>query len=263
MNTLERQRFLMTKANKFNFVSIPDSARELKVSVETIRRDINILCEQKKLKKVHGGAVPIHAAVKKDPKYPQRFHHNPKGKAAVAQEAAKLIRNGDVVTFDGGATAAMVAQHIHDIKDVTFIVNSLHIANILAEKLDNHEITGRVILIGGELHTASRICTDTYAMEQLENFRFDIAFISASSLSADGIANTTLGGVFVSKLIKHAATTVLVVDSDKLGGASTYRFAKVTDVSHIIVDDLNPMPQDLLEALEGSDTKLTVASCKE
>ena len=65
MKSIERQRFLMTKANKHNFVSIPDSARELKVSIETIRRDINILCEQKKLKKVHGGAVPLHAAVKK------------------------------------------------------------------------------------------------------------------------------------------------------------------------------------------------------
>ena len=63
MKSVERQRFLLTKASKFNFVSIPDSARELKVSVETIRRDINILCSQKKLKKVHGGAVPLGSGV--------------------------------------------------------------------------------------------------------------------------------------------------------------------------------------------------------
>lgn len=258
MKSVERQRFLMTKANKFNFISIPASAAELKVSVETIRRDINILCDQKKLKKVHGGAVPVHAAVKKDPNYTLRFRRNPRGKAAVAAEACKLVHDGDVVTLDGGATTAVVAQHIHNVKDVTFVVNSLHIADIISEKLSKGELTGRLIFIGGEVHIPELTASDTYALEQLERFRFDIAFISASSVSADGVANTTLSGVFISKLMKNAAATVLVVDSDKLGGASTYTFAKVTDFAHIIVDDLKPMPQDLLEKLEGSDTQLTV-----
>ena len=55
MKSIERQRFLMAKAKKNNFISIPDSAAELGVSVETIRRDINILCAQKQLKKVRSG----------------------------------------------------------------------------------------------------------------------------------------------------------------------------------------------------------------
>lgn len=263
MKNAERQRFLLTKANKFNFVSIPDSARELQVSVETIRRDINILCDQKKLKKVHGGAVPVHAAVKKDPNYPLRFQRNPQGKAAVAAEAAKLIRDGDVVTMDGGATTAVVAQHVQNAKNVTFVVNSLHIADILAGKLSSGEITGRLIFIGGEIHLPELYASDTYALEQLDSFRFDIAFVSASSVSAAGIASTTLSGVFVRKLMKQAAMSVLVVDSDKLGGTSTYRFATPTDFDHIIVDNRKPIPQDLLELLEGADTQLNVVDCRE
>lgn len=258
MKSTERQRFLLTRANKFNFVSIPDSAKELKVSVETIRRDINILCEQKKLKKVHGGAVPIQAAVKKDPTYPQRFQHNPKGKTAVAIAAAALIHDGDVVTMDGGATTAVVAQHIRDVKNVTFVVNSLRIADILADKLESGEITGKLILIGGELLMPSRAAFDSYAAEQMAPFRFDIAFASASSVSASGVANTTLNGIYVRHLLQKAAVTVLVVDSEKLGGTSTYQFAMPTDFDHIIVDDLKPVPQDLLEMLEQSDTQLTV-----
>lgn len=258
MKSIERQRFLLTKANRFNFVSIPDSAGELRVSVETIRRDINILCSQKKLKKVHGGAVPIQATVRKDPAYNQRFQHNPKGREAVAAAAARLIKNGDVVTLDGGATTLLLAKHITGVENVTFVVNSLHIATTLAEKLESGEITGKLIIPGGTVDPASQNATDGYAMANLEPFRFDIAFISASSVSVQGVANSSLSGVFVRKLMEHSAASVLIFDSDKLGGTSTYRFAMPTDFAQIFVDDRLPIPQDLLDALEGTDTVLTI-----
>lgn len=258
MKSMERQRFLLTKASKFNFVSIPDSARELKVSVETIRRDINILCDQKRLKKVHGGAVPIHAAIKKDPAYQQRFQLNPKGREAVAAAAARLIKNGDVVTMDGGATTLLLAKHITGVEDVTFVVDSLYIATTLADKLSSGEITGKLIFLGGTVDLDNYTVSDSYALRNLEPFRFDIAFVSASSVSAWGVANSSLSGVFVRKLMDHSSVSILVTDSDKLGGTSTYRFALPTDFDQIFVDDRLPVPQDLLDALEGTDTKLTV-----
>ncbi len=261
MKSIERQHFLLTRANKFNFVSIPDSAQELNVSVETIRRDINILCNQKKLKKVHGGAIPVHSAVKKDPPYSQRFQRNISGKDAVGIAAAGLIHNGNIVTMDGGATTAIVAKHIHGVENVTFVTNSLYIASILAEKLENAEITGNLIFIGGEIRTSDRTTSDVYAMAQLEHFRFDIAFASATSVSTVGVANNTLSGAFIKQLLDRAAITVLVADSDKLGGASTYTFAMPTDFDHIITDDLHPFPKDLKEMLDDSDTRLTVVNC--
>ncbi len=258
MKTLERQKLLLAKANKNSFVSIPDTAQELQVSVETIRRDINILCNQKKLKKVHGGAVPIQNAIRKDPSFFQRFHHNPKGKSAVAAESAQLVRSGDVVTMDGGATTLMVAQHITGVSNVTFVVNSLPIASTLIEKISSGDISGNVIILGGKLTPANQTVSDAYALEQLEHFRFDIAFISASSVSAYGVSNFSLSGVFVRKLMDHAATRVLAIDSEKLGAASTYRFASISDFDYVVTDDLNPFPQDLWEQVESSKVHLTI-----
>lgn len=262
MKSIERQAYLLKAATQNKFVSIPRSAAELHISVETIRRDINILCDQKKLKKVHGGAIPIYAAVKKDPDYSQRFSRNPKGKDVVAAEAAKLVKNGDVVTMDGGATTMLVAQHITNVQNVTFVVNSLHIATILADKLESGELTGSLIFLGGDLELSNRTTDGAYALEQLDNFRFDICFASASSVSVTGVANSSLCGVYVAKLLKHAAMRVLVVDSEKLGGTSTYRFASTTDFDRIITDDQNPTPQDLLDLLINSGTQFTVVHCK-
>jgi len=163
------------------------------------------------------------------------------------------------VTLDSGATNVLLARHITGVENVTFVVNSLHIANVLAERLENGEISGKLIMIGGVVDSPERRTADTHALESLDPFRFDLAFLTASAVSAEGVANANLSPtVFIRKQLLHAATTILVADSEKLGSTSTYRFAMPTDFDHIFVDDRLPIPQDLLDALEGTDTKLTI-----
>ncbi len=261
MKSIERQHFLMAKAKKANFISIPDSATELGVSVETIRRDINILCAQKQLKKVHGGAVPVKTALHKDALFPQRLKQYQDRKLAVASEGCKLIRDGDVVSFDGGATTVALAEALEDKHNMTFVVNSLHIAEILARKLREGILSGRLILIGGDVDINSLYIMDAYAVDSLDKFHFDVAFVSCSSLSASGVCNSSLSGIYCKHLVSRSTAAVLVLDSSKLGATSTYEFAKPTDFAHIIVDDQAPIPQDLLQVLENSDTKLTVVHC--
>ena len=258
MNTIERQEYLLKEATAKNFVSIPNSADFLGVSVETVRRDINILCEKRLLKKVHGGAVPVKLSFRKDPQYTQRIKQNQQVKNTIAMEAVKLIRDGDTITMDGGATTSILAEQIHSVHNVTFVVNSLYIANTLAEKLSAGEITGRLIFIGGEIDPNGRFTADSYALQSVEKFHFDLAFVSCTALSAAGASNDTLSDVYVKHLIQRASTSVLIVDSEKLGVFSTYEFAKPTDFDHIFIDNQKPFPKDLLELLESSNTHLTI-----
>lgn len=261
MKSIERQHFLMAKAKKFDFVSIPTAAAELGVSVETIRRDINILCAQKQLKKVHGGAVPMKAALHKDALFPQRLRLHQSRKLAVVNEACKLIRDGDVVSFDGGATTVALVEALKDKHNVTFVVNSLHIVEILSRKLREGILSGRLIFIGGEIDTSSLFTMDPYAIDALDKFHFDIAFVSCTSLSASGVCNSSLSGIYCKHLVNRSSAAVLILDSSKLGNTSTYEFAKPTDFTQIVVDDQVPFPQDLLQQLENSDTKLTIVHC--
>lgn len=258
MNTIERQEYLLKEATAKNFVSIPNSADFLGVSVETIRRDINRLCEKRLLKKVHGGAVPVKLSFRKDPQYTQRIKQNQQVKTAIAHEAIKLIRDGDTITFGGGATTVILAEQIHSVHNVTFVVNSLHIANTLANKLASGEITGRLIFIGGEIDYNTRHAIDLYALESMEKFHFDIAFVSCSALSASAVSNDSLSSIYMKRLLQRANTAVLLVDSDKLGVYSTHEFAKPTDFDWIITDDQKPFPKDLMNLLQDSDTRLKI-----
>lgn len=62
----------MNVAVRDGSVSIPETAKYFNVTVETIRRDVNALCSAKKLRKVHGGAVPLKHALRRDPNYASR-----------------------------------------------------------------------------------------------------------------------------------------------------------------------------------------------
>lgn len=172
-----------------------------------------------------------------------------------------MIRDGDVVSMDGGATCYVLASCISGVRNVTFILNSLPIATILLDKIADGEITGRVILLGGELDPESRGGYDLAAADALSRYHFDIVFISCTSLSADGVANSTLSGVFMQHLMEQSAVSVLVTDSDKIGQSSVYTFAKPTDFDRIIIDNKKPCPSDLKELLESADTELTIVSC--
>lgn len=260
MKSTERQHFLMTKVKKANFISIPGAAEELGVSVETIRRDINILCAQNQLRKVHGGAVPVKTALHKDALFSQRLKQYQGRKLAVVNEASKYIRDGDVVALDGGATTVQLAEVLEDKHNVTFIISSLPIAEILTKKLREGTLTGRLIFIGGEIDLNSLYANDLYALDSLDKFHFDIAFLSCTSLSANSVCNSSLS-LYSTHLVNRATTAVLILDSSKLGNTSTYEFAKATDFAHIVVDDQVPVPQDLLQLLENSDTKLTIVHC--
>lgn len=262
MVSAQRKNYILRTAQAEGFVSIPKTAEKFGVSIETIRRDVNQLCALHQLKKVHGGAAPVKSPVRKDPRFMTRIRQNQQGKIAISEEAVKMIRNGDVVTMDGGATTTVLASCISGVQDVTFVVNSLPIAGILVEKIDVGEISGKVIIIGGELDIKTQSASDVLAATTIDKYHFDLAFISCSSLSATGVSNSSLSGALVRKLMDHASVSVLIADSDKIGKNSIYEFAKPTDFDRIILDDQVPCPVELEKALEESDTKLTIVHCE-
>ena len=264
MNSIERQEYLIETALKNQFVSIPKTAEKLGVSVETIRRDINILCEKNKLKKVHGGAAPIKSPLWKDGDYFTRIKRNQQGKIAIAMEAAKMIQDGTIVSFDGGATTEMLASYITNVHRVMFVVNSLPIATILVDKINSGEISGTVIMVGGQINSPGYRTYTPMALDTLDKYYCNIAFLSCTALSADGATSGALNtGVYAQHLMRRAATSVLLTDSEKLGKSSLYEFAKLSELDRIIVDDLYPCPPDIVEAVETTNTQLTIVSCQE
>ena len=262
MVSQQRQNYILKIAKKDGFVSIPETAKKLGVSVETIRRDVNTLCATNQLRKVHGGASPIKTPIRKDAPFVRRMRENQQAKIAICTEAARMIRDGDVVTMDSGATCMTLASCIRNVHDVRFIVNSIHIATTLIERINAGELSGHVVILGGELNPHNLATYSVVTLDEIHKYHFDIAFISCSSLSADGVANTTVAGSYVPHLMKRSSSCILIADSEKVGKNSVYKFAELTDFDHIFIDNLHPCPEDITKALEGTGTVLSVVDCK-
>ena len=261
MTTLERQAYLLKTAQKNGFVSIPKSAQKLGVSVETIRRDINTLCQNKQLKKTHGGATPIKSPIWKDVPFHQRVQQAPPAKVAICQEAMKMIRDGDVIALDCGATTELLATQLQGFHNVTFVVNSLRIATILADKVNSGEIGATVVMTGGQIFTATHRSYTIAALETVDQYHYDLVFASATGLSLSGAStSSTNQAMYTQHLMQRASRCVLILESHKLGKHSLIDFAKHVNFDRIITDDQNPFPADLREALENSHTQLTVVS---
>lgn len=262
MVSQQRQKYLLNTAQKEGFVSIPKTAELFDVSIETIRRDVNLLCQQNLLKKVFGGAVPTKASIWREPDSSKgtRIQHS---KIAIAREAAKMIRDGDAVSFDGCSTTLELANCLRDIRRVTFVVNSMPIATLLYNKTLAGEISGTIITTGGQINTNAYRSLTYMALETIDKYHYDIVFVTATAVSADSVSNSSTNpGIYSQHLMRRATKSVLLAESNRLGKTSICDFAKPTDFDYIITDDENPCPTDLLEGLRDSGTELIVVSCK-
>ena len=92
MLTDHRYQEILSRLNGTGRVGVSDVAAYLRVSEETIRRDLKVLEERGVLRRIHGGAVPPR--LDQDRPLHERGKTNPREKAKVAANAEGLIRTG-------------------------------------------------------------------------------------------------------------------------------------------------------------------------
>ena len=120
----ERQEFILHQINLHNKVLSTDLSQKLKISDDTIRRDLNELAEGGKLLKVHGGVL--------SKSFRNSFQHKEiysiDNKKIIAQKAAALIQDGMFVLTTGGTTIIELARSLPENLQATFITGSLQAA---------------------------------------------------------------------------------------------------------------------------------------
>ena len=103
MNKNERVSRILEELNKHNIVEVKQLSDDFKVSMETIRRDLESLEKQYFLKRVHGGAIAlkrnIHAT-----NFNERKTVHIKEKQHIAKNCVALVQEGDFIAFDVSTT---------------------------------------------------------------------------------------------------------------------------------------------------------------
>jgi DeoR/GlpR family transcriptional regulator of sugar metabolism len=248
----EQRRVLILEAiARQGAARVAELARGLRVSRETIRRDIMRLEADNKLSKTHGGALALGMA---EPAVAERMQINIAGKRAIAGHAAEMVADGTSLILDCGTTALCLAEILVVRRRLTVLTNDLAVAARLAGRYDN-----RVYLLGGALAGDQSATFGDEARAMLAGHYADLAFVSPAVVSDHPwlMDYTREAAALHEAMIAQARATVLLVDATKFGRTAPARVAAF-ERAVALITDARPSAA-LLRALKTIAGKIVIA----
>lgn len=232
-----RQVEIIAAARQSGRVEVDDLARHFKVTTQTIRKDLNDLCERNILARTHGGAT-ISSGVENLSYEARRFVASDE-KRAIGQAAARLIPNKSSLFVNIGTTTEEVANALADHASMLVITNNLNVATRLY-RLPTFD----VIVAGGALRRTDGGVVGAQAVDLIRQFKVDFAVIGVSAIHEDGsLLDFDYQEVRIAQaIIENAQHVVLVADRTKIGRAAPVRVARLAQINTFVTDRLVSAP---------------------
>src|SRR5262249_23078838 len=247
-----RQQQIIDLVRQRGFVSIEALAEHFAVTPQTVRRDINQLCERELLRRYHGGAGLPSSVENVAYKTRQILFHEEKRR--IAQSCAQHIPDGASLFINIGTTTEEVARALLGHRHLRVITNNLHVATILSEN-DQFE----VIVAGGEVRSRDRAIIGMATLDFISQFKVDFGIIGISGIDADGsLLDFDPREVRVSQaIIANSRQVFLVADHSKFGRNPMVRLGGLGELDAFFTDA--PPPPAIVALLAENDVQLVIA----
>lgn len=246
MHEVERHRIILAEVEEKPIATLGYLVNLLGASEATVRRDINELQRQGKLKKVRGGAEALHPPANTSlvgRPYSVNQLINAKAKRAIAKEAVGLLGDGMSVTISGGTTTYFMAEFMRSCK-LQVLTNSFVIAEQLLKRSKC-----MVMLPGGNVYREQNIILSPFPNDVSSQFYASMLFIGAQGVGPQGVMEADPQIVqAVMKLLDQADQRVLLVDSSKFENRSNLIVCPLSHVDIVITDDgIDPTRRQMIE----------------
>ncbi len=224
----ERKRNILDILTEEPDVSVAELAKELDVSVVTIRADLDALENEGLIVRTRGGALPAF-----HPKILGELGKNKESKSVIAKAAACIIKDGDSVIIGNGTTTSLIGKYLLGRKDIHIVTNN---TLLLTYARVNPQI--KITLIGGEFRPSDEGVVGPMALKELEQFHVSKAFVGIDgiSLKQGFTANLIEGAEFVRKIADQADEVYAVADSDKFGKPGFAKIMPFNGVDALVCD---------------------------
>lgn len=225
----ERIQEIMKILEREDRVLINDLCETFNTTPVTIRKDLDLLEQQGVLKRTHGGAIlrkPLFRGLALN----EKEKLNSDEKERIAEEAAKMINEGDVIILDSGSTTTFLARKMKGMKGVTVITNAVNIALELADS------DLEVILTGGALQKNSSTLVGPLADGMLKKISADKLFHGVDGIDYDiGLTTPDIIEANTSRvMMERAGENILLVDSSKFGRRSLGVICQIKDIDKMV-----------------------------
>lgn len=242
-----RQNSIMEQLRATGQQSINELAAHFDVATQTIRRDINDLCDRGLARRVHGGVAPPSNPLNLN--FHARATLNEAAKRSIAQAAAALIPDGSTVLLGIGTTVQYVAEALVQTTDITIVTNNLEVARLMcnAPSCD-------VQVVGGTLRPEDRDMVGPQALDGYRKYVADFGVIGAGALDSEfGVLDFKQFDAELGNIIQHSARHLLLVaDHSKWNRSATHRVSTFEAIDHFVTDTLP-------EAIKWTNGPVTLA----
>ncbi|HHT7191632.1 TPA: DeoR/GlpR family DNA-binding transcription regulator, partial [Bacillus cereus] len=211
----------------------------LNVSIDTVRRDLEVLEKKGTIKRVHGGAILKQNNNNVLNKlFNEREINNLEKKREVATAAVELIEEGQAIALNGGTTTIELAKVLAEkFQRLTIITNDIRILSILGSNKNF-----QVILAGGFFNPEEYTLYGKQCEEILSAFNIDIAFITVNGLSLEnGLTDFRIHEVEVIKsILSRTKHKVVIADSSKFETSSYINICPLKEIDLFVTDGSIP-----------------------
>lgn len=228
---------ILTALQKSGSVSVDGLSSELDVSLVTIRRDLDALERQGRLRRTHGGAVSIeplfYEPFRNDRSFQAQVERFADEKRRIGRAAAALIKAGEIIALTPGTTTTEVIRGIPLNHKITVVTSTVNVAMELSKRKDLE-----VFVTGGHLRGDWFSLVGPTAAQSLSQLLIHTLFIGA-----DGIDPKSGVSCYIpeeaqlnSTMVKHAQRKIAVVDHSKFGVVAGWRICPTSELNILVTD---------------------------
>ncbi len=212
-------------------VLVDDLASHFNVTPQTIRKDLNDLCEQRLLSRIHGGA--LFPSGIENMEYEARRKIAADEKDAIGRAAAKLIPDNASLFINIGTTTEAVSTALLDHDGLMVITNNINVANRMRVYPSIE-----VVIAGGVVRGSDGGIVGEAAVDFIRQFKVDYAVIGSSAIDHDGaLLDFDFREVKVAQaIIANARHVILVADRTKFERTAPVRIGHLSQVDTFITD---------------------------
>jgi len=210
-------------------LSVQDIVEATGSSEATARRDLDVLEKTGSIIRTIGGAMQATQEVPFAAKQSALLQE----KERIAETAASLVREGDVICLTGGTTTYLIARALKQHRGITIVTNAV---NIAAELADAEDV--QVVVTGGVMRSKSYELIGPLAESVIGKLNISKMFLGVDGVSAEHgfTMHSELEARIAQLLIERSSEVYAVFDHSKLLRSALFTIIPLDRATGIITD---------------------------
>ncbi len=230
------QQLRNTEQDQSEMITSAMLTEHFNVSVQSIRKDLNLLSDLGLVKRVHGGiTLPVQSY---NLSFTNRQVINLAAKKAIARKVVATLPKGASIFLGIGTTPQQIAQELIHHPGLTVVTNNLNAGLVLCQ---NPNID--IYLSGGKIRHSDQDVTGEDCTRFLSKFHLNFGIFGVGGIAENGalLDFSPEESHISSAIINNCDKCILVADKSKYLRSAPIKTATISQADRFYIDQL-PAP---------------------